>query len=82
MVVCYKKELGPQGMMRGVGYARAADQRGVDLIQNCEVTGFNINSGRITGVETTRGRIEAKKLRLLWLVVQAKSLSWRVSDCR
>ena len=47
------------------GYARAADQRGVDLIQNCEVTGFNINSGRITGVETTRGRIEANKVAIV-----------------
>ena len=41
------------------GYARAADERGVDLIQNCEVTGFNINNGRVTGVETSRGKIEA-----------------------
>ena len=47
------------------GYARAADQRGVDLIQNCEVTGFNINSGRIAGVETTRGRIEANKVAIV-----------------
>ena len=47
------------------GYARAADQRGVDLIQNCEVTGFNINNGRITGVETTRGRIEANKVAIV-----------------
>ena len=47
------------------GYARAADQRGVDLIQNCEVTGFNINSGKITGVETTRGRIEANKVAIV-----------------
>ncbi len=47
------------------GYARAADQRGVDLIQNCEVTGFNINSGRITGVETTWGRIEANKVAIV-----------------
>ena len=47
------------------GYARAADQSGVDLIQNCEVTGFNINNGRITGVETTRGRIEANKVAIV-----------------
>ena len=47
------------------GYARAADQRGVDLIQNCEVTGFNINSGKITGVETTRGRIESNKVAIV-----------------
>ena len=47
------------------GYARAADERGVDLIQNCEVTGFNINNGRITGVETSRGKIEANKVAIV-----------------
>jgi heterotetrameric sarcosine oxidase beta subunit len=44
------------------GYARAADQRGVDIIQNCEVTGFTRTNGRISGVETTRGRISAGKV--------------------
>jgi len=44
------------------GYARGADNRGVDIIQNCEVTGFNINGGVCTGVETTRGEISAKKI--------------------
>ncbi|RGP36586.1 sarcosine oxidase subunit beta family protein [Pseudotabrizicola alkalilacus] len=44
------------------GYARAADQRGVDLIQNCEVTGIDIVDGRVTGVQTTRGAIRAKKV--------------------
>ena len=47
------------------GYARAADERGVDLIQNCEVTGFNTNNGRITGVETSRGKIEANKVAIV-----------------
>ncbi len=47
------------------GYARAADERGVDLIQNCEVTGFNINHGRVTGVETSRGEIEANKVAIV-----------------
>jgi methylglutamate dehydrogenase subunit A len=46
------------------GYARAADQRGADLIQNCEVTGFKIRDGRVLGVETTRGSIQAKKVAL------------------
>ncbi len=46
------------------GYARAADARGVDIIQNCEVTGFLREGGRVTGVETTRGRIGAKKVAL------------------
>ena len=44
------------------GYARGADQRGVDLLQNCEVTGFTIESGKVTGVETSRGAIRARKI--------------------
>jgi len=44
------------------GYARGADQRGVDLIQNCEVTGIDIENGRVTGVQTSRGAIRAKKV--------------------
>jgi methylglutamate dehydrogenase subunit A len=44
------------------GYARAADQLGVDLIQNCEVTGIDITDGKVTGVQTTRGPIRAKKV--------------------
>ncbi len=43
------------------GYARGADQRGVDILQNCEVTGFKIEHGRCLGVETTKGPIKAKK---------------------
>jgi sarcosine oxidase subunit beta len=46
------------------GFARGADQRGVDLIQNCEVTGFRIENGRVRGVETTRGFIRAGKVGL------------------
>ena len=46
------------------GYARAADSRGVDIIQNCEVTGFLMEGGRIAGVQTTRGEIRAKKVAL------------------
>jgi len=41
------------------GYARAADSLGVDIIQNCEITGFRIAGGRVTAVETDRGVIEA-----------------------
>src|SRR3982751_5918482 len=44
------------------GYARGADMRGVDIIENCEVTGFDIKDGRITGIDTTRGNIRAKKV--------------------
>ena len=46
------------------GYARAASERGVDIIQNCEVTGFIREAGRITGVQTTRGEIKAPKVGL------------------
>ena len=44
------------------GYARAADRRGVDIVQNCEVTGLRIQDGRITGLDTTRGHIGAKRV--------------------
>ncbi|MCF6321621.1 MAG: sarcosine oxidase subunit beta family protein [Rhizobiaceae bacterium] len=44
------------------GYARGADARGVDIIQNCEVTGFQIKNGKCLGVETTRGNINANKI--------------------
>ncbi|MDP8957983.1 MAG: sarcosine oxidase subunit beta family protein [Actinomycetota bacterium] len=39
------------------GYARAASSLGVDIIQNCEVTGFLLDGARVKGVETNRGRI-------------------------
>jgi sarcosine oxidase subunit beta len=44
------------------GYARAADQLGVDIIQGCEVTGFEKQGGRVTAVRTTRGRISAGRI--------------------
>ncbi|RWN00464.1 MAG: sarcosine oxidase subunit beta [Mesorhizobium sp.] len=46
------------------GYARGADRRGVDIIENCEVTGFLRDGDCITGVTTTRGDIRAKKVAL------------------
>ncbi len=46
------------------GYARAADQRGVDIIENCEVIGIRREAGRIVGVDTTRGFIQTRKLGL------------------
>jgi heterotetrameric sarcosine oxidase beta subunit len=46
------------------GYARGADKAGVDIIQNCEVTGIRIADGRAVGVETTRGHIGCRKLAL------------------
>lgn len=47
------------------GYARAADSLGVDIIQNCEVTGFRIEAGKVTGLETSRGSIMAGKVGLV-----------------
>ncbi len=44
------------------GFARAADARGVDIIQNCEVTGFIQEDGAVVGVETTKGTIKANKV--------------------
>ncbi|SNT75600.1 sarcosine oxidase subunit beta family protein [Paracoccus seriniphilus] len=44
------------------GYARAADRLGVDIIQNCEVQGFEQENGRITAINTSRGRIETDRV--------------------
>jgi heterotetrameric sarcosine oxidase beta subunit len=46
------------------GYARGADMGGVDIIENCEVTGFDLVDGRVTSIDTTRGTIRAKKVGL------------------
>ena len=46
------------------GFARGADRLGVDLIQNCEVTGIRRDNGVVTGVETSRGFIGCGKLGL------------------
>ncbi len=44
------------------GYARAASDLGVDIIQNCEVQGVDVEGGRVTGVRTSKGAIRTKKL--------------------
>ncbi len=44
------------------GYARRSDEYGIDIIQNCEVTGLDIVDGKMVGVQTTRGPIRAKKV--------------------
>ncbi len=44
------------------GFARAADSRGVDVIQNCEVTSVCTEAGRAVGVDTTKGFIKANKI--------------------
>ena len=35
---------------------------GVDIIQNCEVTNINVKNGHVTGIETTKGTINSKKI--------------------
>lgn len=44
------------------GYARAADELGVDIIQNCEVQGFETDNGVVKALNTSRGRIRAGKV--------------------
>jgi sarcosine oxidase subunit beta len=44
------------------GFARGADRYGVDVIQNCEVTGIRQQNGSVTGVDTTQGFIKASKV--------------------
>ncbi|WP_340107123.1 sarcosine oxidase subunit beta family protein [Pikeienuella sp. HZG-20] len=47
------------------GYARAASALGVDILQRTEVTGVDVAQGRVTGVQTTRGPIRAKKVAMI-----------------
>ena len=44
------------------GFARRADALGVDIVQNCEVTGIRIEASAVVGVETTRGTIRTPKV--------------------
>ena len=44
------------------GFAMRADEMGVDIIQNCEVTGINVKNGNVTGIETTKGTINSNKI--------------------
>jgi sarcosine oxidase, subunit beta len=44
------------------GYARAASALGVDIVQNCEVTAFEIGGGGVRAVNTSQGRIAASKV--------------------
>ncbi len=45
-------------------FARNADELGVDLLQGCEVTGFDLEDNRVVGVRTSRGRIAAGRVAL------------------
>ena len=59
------------------GYARAADKLGVDIIQNCEVTGIQRNRGRVTSLETTRGQIKVQRAGLA--VAGSTSRLWQMA---
>ncbi|MDO5053259.1 MAG: sarcosine oxidase subunit beta family protein [Pseudoclavibacter sp.] len=56
-------------------YARAAARLGVDLVQGCEATGFRIEGGRVTGVETARGTIGAERVALC-----GAGRSWQLAE--
>lgn len=59
------------------GYARAANQRGVDIIQNCEVTGIKREKNKVVGLQTSRGFISGKKIGLS--VAGHTSLLWQMA---
>ena len=59
------------------GYARGADSRGVDIIQNCEVTGIIRAGANVTALETTRGTIRAGKVALA--VAGSTSRLWQMA---
>ena len=44
------------------GYARACSGMGMDIVENCEVTGVRVSNGRVMGVETTKGPVDCDKL--------------------
>ena len=44
------------------GYARACSEMGMDVIQQCEVTGIRRRNGQVQGVETSKGSIDCEKL--------------------
>src|ERR1051325_2036682 len=56
------------------GYARGADRGGVELHQGTAVTGIESSSGRVTAVQTNRGRIEAG-------VVVSATAGWSTLVC-
>ena len=44
------------------GVARAASRLGVDRIENCEVTGIDIESGRVRGLQTSQGYVKTARV--------------------
>ncbi|MEP3295133.1 MAG: sarcosine oxidase subunit beta family protein [Pseudoruegeria sp.] len=47
------------------GYARACSDMGMDILQKCEVTGVRSESGKVIGVDTTKGAIDCEKLAMV-----------------
>jgi sarcosine oxidase subunit beta len=64
------------------GYARGASDRGVNIVQNCEVTGFLMEGGRIAGVETTRGTIRANRFGMAVAGNTSRVAAWRACAAR
>lgn len=65
------------------GYARGASQRGVDIIQNCPVLAIRRDaSGRVSGVETARGFIKAKRWRFRLRATPPSSWTRQACACR
>ena len=66
------------------GYARAADQRGVDIVQNCEVTGIRVEGGRVVGRrDDARASSRAGKVGLaVRRQLLARRRAWRACGCR
>ena len=60
------------------GYARAADTLGVDILQNCEVTGFTRKNGNIESIQTSRGIIKGKKIG--FAVAGNTSVLWQMAE--
>ena len=64
------------------GYARGADQRGVDLIQQCEVTGIDIENGRCAACRPRAGRSGPKRSASSSRAARARWRRWRGCACR
>ena len=60
------------------GYARAADSLGVDILQNCEVTGITRKNGSIESIQTSRGTIKGKKVG--FAVAGNTSVLWQMAE--
>jgi sarcosine oxidase subunit beta len=64
------------------GYARACSAMGMDIIQQCEVTGIRRDGGKVVGSTPPRARSTATSWAWLWRDIQACWPTWRASACR